>query len=305
MLLRSKRRSSQRIVTRDGETPTVVRLGEVRSPWDDLYHRLLTLSWPAFVLVLALAYLAINALFALAYLARDGGIANARPGSFVDALFFSVQTMASIGYGAMYPQTNYANWLVLFEAFIGLMLLAMATGLCFARVSLPRSRVIFSQCAVVAPCDGVPTLMFRAANQRRNRILEARLWVTLVRDETTAEGEFFRRFYDLPLVRAQTPLFALSWTAMHAITPDSPLYGETSASLAAVGGEIVIILTGMDETLSQTIHARHSFVAEEILWHHRFVDILGQTPDGRRSIDYRNFHQVMPLGDRPSGGLGD
>lgn len=293
-----KRRSPARILARDGETPTVVRLGEVRSPWHDLYHQLLTLSWPVFVLLLALVYLAINALFALAYLARDGGIANARPGSFADALFFSVQTMASIGYGAMYPQTDYANGLVVLEALIGLVFVAMATGLCFARFSLPRSRVIFSHYAVVNPCDGVPTLMFRAANQRRNRILEARLWVTLVRDETTAEGEFFRRFYDLPMVRAQTPLFALSWTAMHAITPDSPLHGETSDSLAAVSGEIIIILTGMDETLSQTIHARHSFLADEILWDHRLVDILGQTPDGRRSIDYRNFHRVEQLTDR-------
>ncbi|MEO1068807.1 MAG: hypothetical protein AAFW95_06750, partial [Cyanobacteria bacterium J06638_6] len=152
-----------------------------------------------------------------------------------------------------------------------------------------------SQYAVVATHDGGPTLMFRAANKRRNRILEARLWVTLVRDEITAEGEFFRRFYDLTMVRAHTPLFALSWTAMHAITPESPLYGETAASLAAVNGEIIIILTGIDETLSQTIHARHSFLAEEILWDHRFVDILGQTPDGRRSIDYGKFHRVKPL----------
>lgn len=298
MRFKTKRQSPQRIVARDGETPTIVRLGEVRSPWQDLYHQLLTLSWPAFVLLLALAYLTINALFALAYLARDGGIANARPDSFVDAFFFSVQTMASIGYGAMYPQTTYANWLVVLEAFVGLTLIAMATGLCFARFSLPRSRVVFSQYAVVAPREGVPTLMFRAANQRRNRILEARLWVTLVRDEVTAEGEFFRRFYDLPMVRAHTPLFALSWTAMHAITPESPLYGKNLDSLAAINGEIIIILTGIDETVSQTIHARHSFLAGEILWEHRLVDILGQTSDGRRSIDYRNFHRVERLADR-------
>lgn len=295
MLLKPKRRSSQRIVTRDGAAPDIVRLGEVQLPWQDLYHRLLTLSWPVFIAVLALAYLAINAVFALAYLARDGGIANTRPGSFLDALFFSVQTMASIGYGNMYPQTNYANSLVVLEALIGLMLLAMATGLCFARFSLPKARIVFSNCAVVAPANGVPTLMFRTANQRRNRILEARLWVTLVRDEITAEGEFFRRFYDLPMVRSQSPLFALSWTAMHTIDRHSPLYGETPDSLAAVSTEIVVIFAGMDETLSQTIHARHSFIAEEIRWGYQFVEILGQTPDGRRSIDYRNFHRVKPL----------
>ncbi|WP_017298802.1 ion channel [Nodosilinea nodulosa] len=297
MLLKPKRRSPPRFVARDGETPNIVILGEVRSPWRDLYHHLLKLSWPAFIAMLALSYLAINTAFALAYLAHAGDIAHAHPGSFVDALFFSVQTMASIGYGAMYPQTNYANWLVVLEALVGLIWLAMATGLCFARFSLPTARILFSNYAVIAPHNGTPTLMFRTANQRRNRILEARLWVTLVRDETTAEGEFFRRFYDLPLVRAQTPLFALSWTAMHAITPESPLYGETSASLGEVNGEIIIILTGMDETRSQTIHARHSFLASEILWDHRFADILGQTPDGRRSIDYGNFHQVEQLTD--------
>lgn len=295
MLLRPKRVAPERFVTRDGAPPNLVRLGEVRSPGRDLYHHLLKLSWPAFIAMVALSYLAINAVFALAYLLRDGGIANARPGSFLDALFFSVQTMASIGYGNMYPQTNYAHWLVVLEALIGLMLLAMATGLCFARFSLPKARIMFSHCAVVAPSNGLPTLMFRTANQRRNRILEARLWVTLVRDEITAEGEFFRRFYDLPLVRSQTPLFALSWTAMHTIDAQSPLFGETPDSLAAVNGEVVIIFTGMDETLSQTIHARHSFIAEEILWGYQFVDILGYTADGQRSIDYRNFHRVKPL----------
>ncbi|MGB3136139.1 MAG: ion channel [Nodosilinea sp.] len=295
MLLRPKRRPTQRIVARDGEQPATVRLGEVRWPWQDLYHHLLKLSWPAFVAVLALSYMAINAAFALAYLAREGSIANAQPGSFLDAFFFSVQTMASIGYGAMYSQTNYANWLVVLESFVGLVLVAMATGLCFARFSLPTARIIFSRCAVVGPYNGVPTLMFRSANQRRNRILEARLWVTLVRDETTAEGEFFRRFYDLPLVRPQTPLFALTWTAMHSIDAQSPLYGETSDSLAATSSEIIVILTGMDETLSQTIHARHSFIAEEILWHHQFLDILGQAADGRRAIDFRNFHRVKPV----------
>jgi len=298
MLLKPRRRRSLRIVGRNGYTPDVVRLGEARLPWHDLYHRLLTLSWPGFILALALAYLAINSLFALAYLAREGSIANARPGSFLDALFFSVQTLASIGYGVMHPQTNYAHWLVVLEAFIGLMLLAMATGLCFARFSLPRSRVLFSHYAVITPFNGQPTLMFRTANQRRNRILEGRLWVTLVRDETTAEGEFFRRFYDLPMMRSQTPLFALSWTAMHPIAPQSPLYGETPDSLAAANAEILVILTGIDETLSQTIHARHSFVAEEILWGHQFLDILGETADGRRSIDFRNFHRVKPTQEK-------
>jgi inward rectifier potassium channel len=291
------KRRPDRIVARDGGFSDIVRLGEVRSPWRDIYYHLLTLPWPAFIAALALAYLAINAAFALAYLAQAEAIANARPDSFLDALFFSVQTMASIGYGAMYPQTNYAHWLVVLEAFIGLMLLAMATGLCFARISVPTARIMFSHNAVVTPWNGVPTLMFRTANQRRNRIFEARLWVTLVRDETTAEGEFFRRFYDLPMVRAHSPLFALSWTAMHAIDEQSPLYGKTQDTLAATNVEIIVILTGLDETLAQTIHARHSFTADEILWGYQFVDILGRSADGRRAIDFQSFHRVKPVNE--------
>ncbi|MGF1566964.1 MAG: ion channel [Nodosilinea sp.] len=295
MALWSKQRPSQRIIVRDGEYPDIVRIGDPQPPWRDLYHRLLTLSWPGFIGSLALTYLAINLLFALAYVADANAIANARPKSLLDAFFFSVQTMASIGYGAMYPQTVYANSLVVLEALVGLLFIAVITGLSFARFSLPTARIVFSQYAVIAPYNGVSTLMFRAANKRRNRILEAHLWVTLVRDEKTAEGEFFRHFYDLELARSHSPLFGLSWTAMHPIDAHSPLFGETPASLAAAAAEIIVILAGIDETMAQTIHGRHSFVADEILWHHQFLDILGWTTDGRRSIDFRNFHGVKEI----------
>ncbi|PSN17218.1 ATP-sensitive inward rectifier potassium channel 10 [filamentous cyanobacterium CCP5] len=282
----------QRLVVRDGESSDVVRIGDPHSPWRDVYHRLLTISWLGFIGLLGLVYVAINAGFALAYLWGGEAIANARPGSFTDAFFFSVQTMASIGYGAMYPQTPLANWLVVMEAFVGMLFIAMATGISFARFSLPTARILFSHYAVITPHNGIPTLMFRTANKRRNRILEAQLWATLVRDEITAEGEFFRRFYDLRLTRSHTPLFGLSWTAMHPIDPSSPFYGESPESLAAENAELIVILTGIDETLSQTIHARHSFVADEILWDHHFEDILGWTADNRRAIDFRKFDSV-------------
>jgi inward rectifier potassium channel len=298
MMHQNQPRPSQRIVLRDGELPDIVRLGDPHSPWRDPYHLLLTMPWGVFVMLLLLTYLGVNSLFAIAYLAGGDAIANADPGSFIDALFFSVQTMASIGYGAMYPKTDYANWLVVIEAFAGLLFVAMATGMVFARFSVPTSRILFSHYAVIAPVDGVPTLMFRTANKRRNRILEAQLWVTLVRDEVTAEGEAFRRFYDLPLVRAHTPLFALTWTAMHRIDAKSPLYGETPESLERSYGEIIVIITGIDETISQTIHGRHSFVADEILWDYRFEDILGWQGN-RRAIDYRRFDKVVALSAVP------
>lgn len=290
-----------RIVFRDGRQPDIVRIDDPHAPWRDLYHRLLTISWPGFIGWMGLIYLAINALFALAYCLDPGAIANATPGSFFEAFFFSVQTMASIGYGAMYPQTLYAHCLVVMEAFVGLLFVAMATGMSFARFSLPTARIMFSNYAVVTQHETIPTLMFRAANQRRNRILEAQLWVSLVWDETTAEGEFFRRFYDLKMTRSHTPLFGLTWTAMHPIDSNSPLFGESPTSLAQKNAEIIVILTGIDETISQTIHARHSFVAEEVIWDHRFADILGWTSDNRRCIDFSKFDRVEPLAPQGNG----
>jgi inward rectifier potassium channel len=295
MVFKPKGRPSARIASRAGEFSNVVRFGDNHAPWQDIYHYLLRMSWPGFVGLMGLVYLAINGLFALAFwLGGEGAIANARPG-FSDLFFFSVQTLASIGYGAMYPQTTYAHLLVVVEAFLGLIFMAMITGLSFARFSLPTARILFSNYAVIAPYNGVPTLMFRTANKRRNRILQAQLWVTLVRDETTTEGEFFRRFYDLTLSRPQTPLFALSWTAMHPIDASSPLFGETADTMLKTNAEIIVILTGLDETTSQTIHARHSFLADEIFWNYQLRDILCRDSEGRRVIDYSKFDQIVPI----------
>lgn len=293
--MKKKRRlpSPVQILKRNGQL-NIVGMGAWYSYWRDPYHLLLTISWPWFLALIALGYFVANSLFALAYLAGGNCIANARPGNFLDAFFFSVQTMASIGYGAMYPLTVYANAMVAIEALTGLMGLAMGSGLMFARFSRSTARVLFSRVAVIAPSDGVPTLMLRAANQRRNQILEAQLRVRLTRDELTAEGHFMRRVHDLKLVRSQNPLFSLSWTAMHPIDEHSPLYGVTAETLAAAEATIIVTLSGIDETVSQTLHARHIYAAHEILWNMRFADILMLMPDGHRHIDYTRFHDVIP-----------
>lgn len=244
-------------------------------------------------------YLLVNGLFAIAYSLDADAIANIRPGYFQDLFFFSVQTMASIGYGAMYPTSTYTHSLVVIESIFGLFFVAVTTGLVFARFSLPTARILYSNVAVVAPFNGVPTLMFRTANERRNYILEAQLWVTLVRDETTEEGEHIRRFHDLPLVRSHTPVFSLSWTAMHRLTSDSPFYGETPESLREGRAEIIVTLTGLDETLSQTIHARHSFSAYDIFWDHKFVDIISTSESGHSIVDYNHFHSIEPVEHHP------
>ncbi|MDX2100484.1 MAG: ion channel [Leptolyngbyaceae cyanobacterium bins.59] len=283
-----------RFINRDGRS-TVVRVGDSYIWWTDPYHLLLTLSWPALLGVILLLFLGSNALFALAYLIGEGNINNAEPGSFIDAFSFSVQTMATIGYGAMHPATVYADILVTIESLVGLLGVAMATGLMFARFSIPTARVLFSNVAVIASHNGVPTLMFRAANQRHNQIVEAQLRATLIRDEVSKEGLVMRRLHDLRLVRSRTPIFALTWTVMHTIDEHSPLYGATPDSLRDDLVEIIVTLTGLDATVSQTIHARHSFVAQEILFDHAFVDILTRSVDGRGSINYKKFHEVQPI----------
>ncbi len=258
---------------------------------DDLYHHLVTTSWPALIGLIALAFVIANLVFALGYY-LDGGIENATSGSFADAFFFSVQTMATIGYGKLAPVTLVSNILVSIEAFTGLLSLALMTGLVFSKFSRPTARVRFSRCAVIGPRDGVNSLMVRMANMRANRIVEANIHVVFARQETTVEGESIRRFYDLTMTRDRSAMFVLSWTAVHRIVEGSPLFGQTRDSLANCQPEIVVSITGLDETVSQMIHARYTYELDEIMWGARFADVLTLHPDGSRSIDYTRFDEV-------------
>jgi inward rectifier potassium channel len=262
--------------------------------WHDVYHRLFTVSWPVFFGLFATVYISINLIFAGIYLTDLPGIANARPGSFGDAFFFSVQTMATVGFGDMHPRDLFTNTVVTFEVLLGITTIAIATALIFSRFSRATARVMFSDVAVVAPYDGVPTLMFRAANRRRNQIIEAQVSVSMLRDEVTAEGQEMRRFHDLALARARTPIFSLSWTVMHPIAAGSPLYGATPEALTRQDARIIVTMMGIDETFSATIHARHIYPADAIVWNHRFVDILGESADGVPTLDYRRFNRVEP-----------
>ena len=266
--------------------------GQDRTRWTDFYHAILTVPWPVFLLALAVFFVALNAVFALAYMADPNGIANARPGNFWDAFRFSVQTVASIGYGVLSPKSDYANIVAVAEAFAGILNLALITGIVFSRFSRPTARVLFSEVAVITPYDGVPTLMFRATNQRGNRILDANITVSFARQWVSREGIAMRRIDELKLVRSRSSLFALSWTVMHPIDQESPLYGQTRESLAGMEAELVALLSGTDETLAAMIFARHSFKPQQIRWNHRFVDVLGFTPKGRRVVDLKRFHDT-------------
>lgn len=283
-----------------GAGTPVVTVGLPPPPLGDAYHLLLTWSWTRLALTLGLLYLLANTLFAGAYLlCGPGAIANARPGSFQDAWFFAFETMATIGYGQMYPVGMAANVVTVLQALVGLAGIALVTGLFFAKFARPTARVLFSEVAVVSLFDGTPSLLFRMANARANQIGEAQLKVVLLRDETTAEGTEIRRAYDLPLVRERSLSFSLTWLAVHPIGPASPLHGATPESLARGDAVVFASVSGLDEHLGQTIHARHAWPASAIRFGHRFVDVLGEEGDGTALIDYTRFHDTVPAG--PAG----
>jgi inward rectifier potassium channel len=268
-------------------------VGHRPTPLRDFYHALLQMPWGWTFAIISAFYLTANAVFALGYLAI-GGISHAEPGSFADAFFFSVQTMGTIGYGAMYPETRAANVLVVAESLVGLLLTALATGLVFAKFSLSRARIMFTRTVVISPLNGVPTLMFRFGNERGNQIVNAQIHVVLMRTERTGEGGTFYRSYDLKLVRDKALSLSRSWSALHVIDRDSPLYGQTPESVQAQEVEIQVMVLGTDDTTMQTIHASYRYFTNNIHWGMRFVDVLSETEDGNMLLDLRRFHETLP-----------
>ncbi len=264
--------------------------------FSDLYHFLLSLTWPRLILVFIGIFLTAHFFFAsLYYLCGPSGLQglNAHEGFdfYLDCFFFSVQTLATIGYGHIAPRGFWPNLLVTFESFFGLFGLALMTGLLFARFSRPNARVIFSRVALMTQYQNEPVWMFRIANERRNQIVEARISVIVVKDETTSDGRTFRKVHNMRLIRETTPIFALSWTVVHPINSESPLNGLSAEDLEKCSAEIFVSVTGIDEVFSQTIHARYSYVGADILWNKQFKDVLIPTERGIE-VDLAPFHQV-------------
>jgi len=268
-------------------------IGGRRGGWRDLYHWFLSIPWWGALTTIAALYLSLNALFAVPYMVV-GGIKNAAPGSFLDAFFFSVQTMGTIGYGTMEPETRAANALVVAESVMGLIVIAIATGLVFARFSQTRARVAFSSRVAVTPIDGVPHLMIRVGNERRrNHIVDAVFRLTVMRTVRTAEGVTIYRTVDLPLVRERAPALQRSWMVLHRIEPGSALAGETPESLVASDAELTLAVAGIDDTSLQPVHARHTWLAQSLVFGARLADVISETQAGL-TLDLRRFHDLVP-----------
>ncbi len=279
----------QRIGLRDIETR-----GLAPGVWTDLYHRSMTVYWPAFFGGAALIFVVLNAAFALLYSLGDNPIANVPRHSFLNLFYFSIETLATVGYGDMHPQTDYGHLVATAEIFTGMCFLAVLAGLVFARFSRPRARFVFARHPVVTTHQGEPTLMIRIANARHNTISQAtaRLW--LFRLEDTKEGEQFRRYYELKLQRREHPMFSLSWTLLHVIDEASAFYGETAEDFAASEGALILNLDGVDDNSAQRLYARHIYTRQDIRWRHRYHDITSLSDDGRLILDYAKFHEVVP-----------
>ena len=263
--------------------------GHRSQPLRDFYHALLRLSWTWTISALAAIFLAANAVFGGIYV-LTGGVKGVD--GFLDAFFFSVQTMGTVGYGAMYPATHLANWVMTAEAITGLALTALATGLVFAKFSRPNARIVFSHEMAISNYDGKPTLMFRLGNERANQIVDARIRVMLVRSEKTLEGKPVYRTYDLPLTRERMLSLSRSWTVLHRIDEKSPLYGATPESVKKDEVELQAMVIGTDDITMHQVHAQHLWYSHEILFGRRHVDILKEQPKDVLVLDLRKFHDT-------------
>ena len=288
--------SRQRLLNRDGSF-NVARDG--LSFWEslNLYHSLLTMSWLKFLSFMTVFYIVVNALFALAFL-LCGESALASPagevfgGNFRRAFFFSVHTFATIGYGNISPVGLASNLIVTFEALCGLLSVALLTGVIFARFSRPTANILFSEHAILAPYRGITAFEFRLTNSRSSQIIELVANVLYARFEDS-NGKMIRRFYSLALERDKVTFFPLSWTIVHPIDEQSPLFGLTQEDLVKENAEFLVLLTGIDETFSQTVHARSSYKADEVVWNARFADIYNRDSDTETlTIDVRRLDMI-------------
>jgi inward rectifier potassium channel len=268
------------------------RGGRRSSLGNDAYHFLRTAGWPRILGLFAAFFALSNLIFAAVLYVGGAHVVNGH--GFADDFWFSVQTMATIGYGYLAPGDTFANSIVMVESFFGILLTALITGIVFSRFSRPSARVLFSKVALIAEHDGRRAFMIRIVNERATAIVEATVRLYLTREEKLANGDTMRRIYDIPLRRATSPVFALSFLVVHVIDDASPFAKMTAIELRETNANIVATFTGIDDGLAETVHSRYVWTWNEIVFDHRFADMLKVDPDGTRYLDLDPFHEVVP-----------
>lgn len=272
----------------------IIARGLAANVWTDAYHASLTVGWRVFIGAAATAFIVLNGFFGVLYALSPHAIANVAAHGWLGYFFFSIETIASVGYGDMYPLTRYGHTIASIEIFVGLFSIALLTGLIFARFSQPRARIIFANRPVISTYEGQPTLMLRVANARINMISDASAKLWFMRNLVTAEGTSMRRFFELSLARVENPMFVLTWSIFHVIDEASPLYGLDEKELRQFDGGFVLSIAGHDETSGQMVRARRIFSHDEVAWGYQYSDILETTAEGPVIVNYQLLHEIEP-----------
>jgi inward rectifier potassium channel len=286
-----------RLVSVQSPGVRAVKLGPPGLDLSDPYYLLLQMRWSSFVGAAVLGYLGVNLAFATLYWLSPGSVLHARPENFADAFFFSTETLATVGYGAMSPGSFFGHVVATAEMLVGLFITALLTGGFFARFARPHARLLFSDTAVIAPYEGGRALMIRVASRRAHSISEAAARISALPSTRTADIHAFRRFAELRLVRRELPMLSLSWTLIHPIDEASPLWSIATDDLADSGLVLIASVSGFDEAISAIVTGRKAYMAGDLRAGHAFVDITTDLPDGRLQLDLTRFHETAPVGD--------
>ena len=272
---------------------TLTKKGVSRYDWADPYRIAVDLTWPQFLATLVGGYLCVIALFAVAYTLVPGSVANARPWVFSDHFFFSLETLATVGYGFMYPATLYGHCVAAVEIMTGLAFTAILTGLIFVRFSKPRAKFLFADNPVVTTHNGTPTLMLRVGNGRATVLADARVKISVLISETSKEGTSFRRTHELALARNSIPVFPLTWTIMHEIGPQSPLHGMTEQAFKAADTRLFVSFEARDPALALVVHDLKSYGPDDVLFGTHYADVISIDEDGHSCADMTRISEVV------------
>jgi inward rectifier potassium channel len=289
-----RHRPQRPIATRAGRTE-FLKINAAVGGWRDSYHWVLSLTWPRFALFLAVSYLVINLLFGALYVARPNCINDLEPGSYPLAFFFSVETLATVGYGHNYPVTVYGHIIVTIEIFLGMIWLAVITGLIFVRFARPTARIVFSNCLLIGNFDGRLSMMYRVANLRHTSMAEAEFRLLYSRDELVAEGDVIRRFYQLKVYPDRMVSFPAALTIRHTIDEESPLLGITPERLEKEDAFFVASTVSLELVMAASVQSSQDYAVEDIHFGERFVDVYTELPDGRLTVDYGRLHETEPV----------
>lgn len=271
------------------------KTGVERFDWRDPYHLAVTISWPVFAGLAFGGLLVVNAIFAALYLLEPGAIQNLPPGDLARAFFFSLETLATVGYGEMAPQSLYGHCVSGIEIVVGMAWVAIFTGLLFVRFSRAQSKILFAERMVVTPHNGRPTLMVRIANGRMTMLTHASARLAVLIPETSSEGYASRSVYDLRLVRDFMPIFPLTWTMMHVIDETSPLRGLGPDELRAKDVRLFLAVEARDAALGQVVQDLAAFRPHQIAFGHRYIDAVTVDEQGRTAADISLLSELVEL----------